>query len=85
MWQDLSLTYQHPRRENGYALKNSSDLVKQMANLQLEDDKVLVSFDVTALFMCTPLGKSLDIILDHLLNDTHLTHQPHPNTGEGLD
>ena len=40
---------------NGYALKNSEDLVKQLKNCTLEEDDVLVSFDVTALFTCVPV------------------------------
>ena len=59
--------------KNGYALKNSADLVKQLSNCQLDEDDVLVSFDVTALFTCVPVDKSLDIILQKLSNDTSLS------------
>ena len=58
--------------KNGYALKNSSDLVKQLNNCQLDEDDVLVSFDVTALFTCVPVDRSLEIIHQKLNDDTTL-------------
>ena len=33
---------------DGYALKNSKDLVKQFSECQLDEGDILVSFDVTA-------------------------------------
>ena len=54
---------------NGYALKNSAHLVESMKDLVLPEGKVLVSFDVTALFTKVPVARSLEIILDRLSND----------------
>lgn len=54
---------------NGYALKNSVHLVESMKDLVLPEGKVLVSFDVTALFTKVPVARSLEIILDRLEND----------------
>ena len=48
------------------------DLLKQLAELQLDEDELLVSFDVTALFICMPVDKALDIIFDLLSKDTTL-------------
>ena len=58
--------------KNGYALKNSADLVKQLKDCKLDEDDVLVSFDVTALFTCVPVDKSLDIIHQKLMKDNTL-------------
>ena len=58
--------------KNGYALKNSADLVKQLKDCKLDEDDVLVSFDVTALFTCVPVDRSLDIIHQKLIQDTTL-------------
>lgn len=52
--------------KNGYALKNSADMVNTLGQVRLEEGEVLVSFDVTALFTKVPVDKSLDIILDLL-------------------
>ena len=48
--------------KNGYGLKNSTDLVRQLETCKLDEDDILVSFDVTALFTRVPVDQSLDII-----------------------
>ena len=58
--------------QNGYALKNSADLVKQLSELVLDESEVLISFDVTALFTCVPVTLSLQIIYDILCKDSTL-------------
>ena len=59
--------------QNGYALKNSAEMVKELSNLTLGDTDVLVSFDVTALFTKVPVDKSLDIIFERLMLDQSLS------------
>ena len=78
-----SLTYQVARHvadilaplvgNNGYALKNSAEMVKDLGESQLGDTDVLVSFDVTALFTRVPVDKSLEIISDRLHTDPDLS------------
>ena len=51
---------------------NSKDLVEKLSNVQLNSNELLVSYDVTALFTCTPVGESLKIIESRLKNDTSL-------------
>ena len=78
-----SITYQVARHvadilsplvgKNGYALKNSAEMVKDLGEHTLGDTDVLVSFDVTALFTRVPVNKSLDIIRDLLVSDADLT------------
>ncbi len=41
---------------------NSKDLVTKIQDITLSEDEELVSFDVTALFICTPVNKTIDII-----------------------
>ena len=36
--------------KNGHSLKNSSEMVRELRDCQLDETDVLVSFDVTALF-----------------------------------
>ena len=78
-----SLTYAVARRvadilaplvgKNSFALKNSADLVKQLGGCKLDETDILVSFDVTALFTCVPVDKSLDVIFDKVARDTTLS------------
>ena len=57
---------------NGFALKNSAAMVKDLGEITLGDNDVLTSFDVTALFTKVPVPKSLDIIHERLLQDNTL-------------
>ena len=59
--------------QSGHHLQNSKDLVDKLKNFQLESGEVLVSYDVTALFTCTPVQESLTIIKDRLNNDNTLS------------
>ena len=43
-----------------------------MKDMTLESDEVLVSYEVTALFTCTPVQESLSIIKERLRNDSTL-------------
>ncbi len=52
--------------------KNSKDFVDSMNGIQLEDDEVLVSFDVVSLFTNTPIQETLDIVKERLQNDKTL-------------
>ena len=59
--------------QNGHSLKNSSEMVRELRDCQLDETDVLVSFDVTALFTSVPVDQSLDVILDRLEKDTTLS------------
>ena len=61
--------------KNGYALKNSADLVSSLSNCTLQEDDILVSFDVTALFTKVPVDKSVDVIHDKLESDPTLANR----------
>ena len=61
--------------KNGYALKNSTDLVQQFSKCQLDEGDILVSFDVTALFTQVPVDKSLEIIHHKLSQDNTLANR----------
>ncbi len=44
-----------------------------MSPIQLEEDDVMVSFDVTALFPSVPVDRSLEVVQDLLEKDNTLT------------
>ena len=55
-----------------FHFKNSKHLHEQLANISLDPDEILVSFDVTSLFTVTPINESLDIIKKLLEEDDTL-------------
>ena len=61
--------------KNGYALKNSADMVSSLSNSTLQEEYILVLFDVTALFAKVPVDKSVEIIHNKLESDQPIT--PH--------
>ena len=50
-----------------FEIKNSFELVKKLENVELQDNEILVSFDVSALFPSVPIGKTLEILKNWLI------------------
>ena len=57
---------------NGYSVSNSMDFTKQVANQEIADDEVMVSFDVVSLFTAIPVDKACDYIRKKPDEDTTL-------------
>ncbi|XP_072037110.1 uncharacterized protein [Amphiura filiformis] len=53
-------------------IKNSKDLVTKREDFTISENEELVSYDVTALFTCTPVNETIDIIESRLKNDPTL-------------
>ena len=47
-----------------FAIKNSVDFVEKVKNVTLDDDEIIVSFDVTSLFPSVPVGEAIDAPLE---------------------
>ena len=60
---DSCLGLQEPQTTYPIALNNSADLVKQL-EIELDEDEVLVSNDVLALFTRVTVDKSLEVIVN---------------------
>ena len=54
---------------NGYSVLNSSQLAQQIANMEICDDEVVVSFNVVLLFTAIPVNIACDYIREKLIND----------------
>ena len=57
---------------NGYSVLNSSQFANEVANMEISDDEVMVSFDVVSLFTAIPVNKACEYIRDKLNNDNTL-------------
>ena len=60
------------QNKNGFSLKNSSQFSKEMANLSINKDDVMVSFDVISLFTAIPVTKACTYIKSKLQRDPTL-------------
>lgn len=74
---DLSLwlSSNDPRRnEKRLSVRNSFEFLDKIKDLVLEDDEILISFDVTSLFPSIPIREALDFFSDYL-DTTTLTQE----------
>ena len=71
--------------KNGFALKNSAEMVKELKECHLDETDVLVSFDVTALFTSVPVDQSLDVIYDRLCSDDTLSNRTNMTAAQVRD
>lgn len=60
------------QNHNGYSVLNSSQFAKEVANMEISDDEVMVSFDVVSLFTAIPVNKACEYIRSKLNNDNTL-------------
>ena len=52
-----------------YHIKNSEHLVRLLTEINLEEDDVFVSYDVTALFTSVPCDEVVDVAVDKAKKD----------------
>ena len=60
------------QNHNGYSVTNSAEFVCKIANTTIDDDKIMVSFDVVSLFTAIPVDKTCEHIRNKLLKDKTL-------------
>ena len=58
-----------------YSLSNSASFVEQIKTIQLSEDDMLVSFDVTSLFTRVPTEEAVDVICAKLQDDDTLAER----------
>ncbi|XP_068691404.1 uncharacterized protein [Montipora foliosa] len=60
------------QNSNGFSVPNSAKFAEQISNVDIQDDEVMLSFDVVSLFTVIPVDKACDYISNKLLKDNSL-------------
>ena len=58
--------------DSPYYVKNSAHFVESIKDLKVEEDEILVSFDVTALYPSIPQKRAIELVKDLLMRDENL-------------
>ena len=58
--------------ESGFTLRNSRHFIEETKGLILNEDSTMVSFDVKALYMSLPVGRTIEIVKRRLSEDDTL-------------
>ena len=61
--------------KTGSHVKNSKHFVEVMSDLRVEEDEMLVSFDVSSLFTNVPIDEAIQVICDRLRRDETLVNR----------
>ncbi|XP_068671416.1 uncharacterized protein [Montipora foliosa] len=60
------------QNSNGFSVPNSAKFAEEISNVDIQDDEVMLSFDVVSLFTAIPVDKACDYISNKLLKDNSL-------------
>ena len=60
-------------------IQNSQDFVTRIKDLELDDNEILTSYDVTALFTSVPVEGAIEVVTDLLKKDTNWKSRTHLN------
>ncbi len=60
------------QNHNNYSVNNSTDFAKRLTETHIDDDEIMVSFDVVSLFTAIPVDKACEYIRNKLTTDKTL-------------
>ena len=58
--------------KNPHYIKNSTDFIQKVRNLEVPPGRRMISYDVSALFTSIPVDKAIDVIQANLRRDSNL-------------
>ena len=67
------------QNRNGYSVANSLQFSKEISDIKIDENEVLVSFDVVSLFTAIPVDKACDYIKIKLEQDASLPSRTNLN------
>lgn len=71
--------------KTSHNVTNSSSLIKEIKNIHLDLNDILISFDVVSLFTNVPIDENLEIVKRKLLADTSLYSRTNLSVNEIID
>ena len=67
---------------NGFSVPNSAKFAEEISNVDIQDDEVMLSFDVVSLFTSIPVDKACNYISNKLLKDDKLSSRTSLDSNE---
>ena len=68
----LSKIFKEYAEDNEYRIKNSQEFVDKIKDMKIEDNEVMVSYDVVALYPSIPQDEAIQVVYEKLINDENL-------------
>ena len=65
---------------NGFSVPNSSKFAEEISNVDIQDDEIMLSFDVVSLFTAIPVDKACEYIRNKLPHDKLLSSRTNLDT-----
>ncbi len=63
------------QNHNGYSVNNSTEFTEKLSYTNMDDNEIMVSFDVVSLFTAIPVDRTCEHIHNKLNEDTTLKHR----------
>ncbi len=73
------------QNQNGYSVSNSTEFTTKRHDINIDDEEIMVSFDVVSLFTAIPVDRACEHIRNKLVKDTTLQHRTELTVDDIID